>query len=843
MGLLGVNATRALADTLDNGGIEIVEEGSAAQESTNKEGAIDVVDSAEAGQPTGTDAAGAAGDIALTEATGDAQGKPEAGAAAKADDATKAADPQADAKKDDKAITFINEVGDPETITDYTDITDDSFEDKEGYGFVDGYYVLKGNRSFGHRLTITGNAKLILCDGATAIFRSGIRGYSGELHVYGQSHQTGKLAADTDEGSHDAAIGGNDGEDNNTDIYIHGGVVSAMGDLYGAGIGGGNKGGAGNIYITGGDVTAKGGSARFFTEGGGAGIGSGDGSGGKGGRVCITGGDVTGYCKTFGAGIGAGDESYGVTVDISGGTVRANGGRYAAGIGTGDKAKGTVEVNISGGDVVANGGTEGAGIGGGGKGNGGDIAITGGHVRAIGGMADLTSYHTCSGAGIGGGHDGCGGNVQIRGGVVEAAGGRDAAAIGHGSCCDDNGTAYITDDYMVRGVHTINQGDDRSRGENEYVSKGRIDGWYREATLADTDERIPFFKYRSYVVAEPCTHDGATYKAADGGHKVTCKHCIMEEMAALEHEYNDKDTCKKCGFEKPAPKFAQSTVDPVGGMGPTFWIEMPKDGVKVDKVELSVGGKRARTECFTLDDAQRNGNGDYGFHMPLSVVEMAEPVKAVVSYNNGQKRESECTVEKIITRDAHPGATHGRTDTLESLANLGHYTHPWLAQQNHWAVNQDYTRVKLSYPKMNNVGEAAKALKAYDNAGVVEGREHIKKMNCTCRLDTLTAVEVYLTPKKGEKFGACTATMDGHEATCEVLKDGRLHVRVNGIKANDYDKMLVIEGACGKGSFKAQTSVLGYTASSMAHAGDDDMVKDALASIYWYFHFAKETVN
>ena len=53
---------------------------------------------------------------------------------------------------------------------------------------------------------------------------------------------------------------------------------------------------------------------------------------------------------------------------------------------------------------------------------------------------------------------------------------------------------------------------------------------------------------------------------------------------------------------------------------------------------------------------------------------------------------------------------------MEALANLGYYTHPWLAQQNHWVVNQDYKRVKLAFPKMNDVSGAAEAIKVSPSA-------------------------------------------------------------------------------------------------------------------------------
>ena len=104
--------------------------------------------------------------------------------------------------KSDAAIAYIDETGARHELAagSYTDISDSSFEDKEGYGLVDGWYVVRSSRDFDNRMTITGDAKLILCDGTTVNFEDGIRGYSGKLTIYAQSdgNGMGKLIATAD---------------------------------------------------------------------------------------------------------------------------------------------------------------------------------------------------------------------------------------------------------------------------------------------------------------------------------------------------------------------------------------------------------------------------------------------------------------------------------------------------------------------------------------------------------------------------------------------------------------------------------------------------------------------
>lgn len=202
-------------------------------------------------------------------------------------------------------------------------------------------------------------------------------------------------------------------EDNN-------GELEAVGGHDGAGIGGGQHSSASDITITGGTITARGGST-------GSAAGIGGGSWGSGNNITISGGDVTAIGSVYASGIGG--ELDGSNITISNGKVTAIGGdQGGAGIGGGFWYSGS-DITISGGDVEATGGDLAAGIGGGNGGNGTDIEISGGKVTAKGGM---------SGAGIGGGCRGTGSDITISGDAqVKAQGGTEynegaGAGIGNG---------------------------------------------------------------------------------------------------------------------------------------------------------------------------------------------------------------------------------------------------------------------------------------------------------------------------------------------------------------------------------------------------------------------------
>ncbi|MGI6494926.1 MAG: hypothetical protein ACOX5G_02345 [Kiritimatiellia bacterium] len=203
-------------------------------------------------------------------------------------------------------------------------------------------------------------------------------------HALGDA--TASLAATG--GSGGAGIGGSNNAAGGA-VAISGGRITATGGtMFAAGIGGGGGGAGGAVAISGGTVVAQG--ADY-----GAGIGTGGYSGGYGGTLIVHGGSLEATGGELGAGIGGGDGDAGGTVTITGGTVSAAGGDYAAGIGSGNNDEnpaplggGTMEV--SGGRVTATGGRCAAGIGGGAGqtgagGRGAALTVDGGTLFATGG--------------------------------------------------------------------------------------------------------------------------------------------------------------------------------------------------------------------------------------------------------------------------------------------------------------------------------------------------------------------------------------------------------------------------------------------------------------------------
>lgn len=306
-----------------------------------------------------------------------------------------------------------------------------------------GWYAVTENVTISGRVTVGGDVKLILCNGATLTATNGISVDSGKkFTVYGQTNDTNLMGilnsrTQTTTGVASAGIGGSGKGKISGVITINGGKVSASGsrEAGGAGIGGGFNASGGTTVINGGVVTVP-------TRKSVAGIGGG--RHGSGGNITINGGTVNagGYA---GAAIGGAYQGSAGNITINGGTVTATDGTRGAAIGSGEKKNSSTNagtIRINGGKVIARNtagsGSGGAGIGGGYNVPGGTIIITGGEVTA-------TSVY---GAGIGGGPGANGGKVTISGGTVTAYGSSGGVGIGKGKSGKNQGSLTIANDHV-----------------------------------------------------------------------------------------------------------------------------------------------------------------------------------------------------------------------------------------------------------------------------------------------------------------------------------------------------------------------------------------------------------
>lgn len=464
--------------------------------------------------------------------------------------------------------------GDGKTITKHDDgtavnpkvLTSKLISGNDEDRLYDGWYVLNSSFSYGERIVIYGDVKLILADGCTLKAEQGIRiNTDATLTIYAQSEEEGKMgklvAIET---HHDkAAIGGNKNWEAGR-LIIHGGEIEAKcnsGSKYAAGIGGGYGDGSGmkEITIYGGKVTAEG--AKY-----GAGIGGGK-NNNHPGTINIYGGTVKASAGEKGAGIGGGENRNGWNTLVCGGNVTAQGGISGAGIGGGIKGNGG-KLHFQGGTVNAIGGTDAAGIGGGNDADGGTITIDGGNITGSGKFR---------GSGIGGGAYGSAGTITINGGTVTAVAGSDEtfryneadrhqtqeetaiyhipSMMGNGADGEKKGTVTIGNGATVH-LRTTNEFEDEcapgigcanlTLGSNMKVRVTMVDD---EPNDASTAQRVNTCRIASRELdIEPCTEHALEYTVTEQAHTASCLLCAYTSSEA--HSIIAPSTkCEKCDYD------------------------------------------------------------------------------------------------------------------------------------------------------------------------------------------------------------------------------------------------------------------------------------------------------
>ena len=151
------------------------------------------------------------------------------------------------------------------------------------------WYIVKEDITFNDNIYCENDVRIILADGVTLTFNQGAV-VNDTLTIYTQSTDVatmGKLVAINNDGA---------GIDCQRTLIINGGIITATGSEYAAGIGGGKDCAGGDITINGGVVTAIGGEYAA-----GIGGGSSDWCGCDGGNLTINGGEIIAISGGHGA--------------------------------------------------------------------------------------------------------------------------------------------------------------------------------------------------------------------------------------------------------------------------------------------------------------------------------------------------------------------------------------------------------------------------------------------------------------------------------------------------------------------------------------------------------------
>ncbi|MDL2236375.1 InlB B-repeat-containing protein [Christensenellaceae bacterium OttesenSCG-928-K19] len=318
---------------------------------------------------------------------------------------------------------------------------------------IGGYY---NNDDTAHKITISGGK--VEATGGNAVTTSvaggaGIGGNTGQSSV--PISISGNANVTAYGGGYSAGLGGGGSNNSSTPagsattisistsgtVNAYGGRTSTPAPLHGAGIGGGYN--AANASQSGkpGLITISGGTVNAYGMGGSPGIGGVYDSDDTAHKITISGGGVTAQGGSNmdsghggGAGIGGSSAQGSVPVILStSGTVRATGGGFGAGIGGGGSTGSTVPGGLS------------------------TLSITGGTIHATGGSNNGTGNGQIGGAGIGSGGNNNGAADPYfgsGGSQVDISGNANVTATGYGAAPGIGGDCGTGSAFTVSGTST-----------------------------------------------------------------------------------------------------------------------------------------------------------------------------------------------------------------------------------------------------------------------------------------------------------------------------------------------------------------------------------------------------
>jgi hypothetical protein len=224
----------------------------------------------------------------------------------------------------------------------------------------------------------------------------------------------------------------------------------------------------------------------------------------------------------------------------------------------------------------------------------------------------------------------------------------------------------------------------------------------------------------------------------------------------------------------------------------------------------------------------------YRFTCFVTSIQMADTIKAVFHYGDGQTVEAEYSVEQYIAYfDEHSSSFNAKViDLIHALADYGYYSQLFLSETNGWKLGEDYAAMTLHYADGYDFDAVKAAVAGYKFVKELDGSK-VTKATYKLVLDSTTALDVILTVEKGTELTA-SAEFNGNTFEAEKLADGRYRVRIPDISAHQLGDTVTVTGEAG-GTFTVAVAPLSYVRSVLNSASFGETAKNSMAAMYTYF--------
>ncbi len=385
--------------------------------------------------------------------------------------------------------------------------------------------------------------------------------------------------------------------------------------------------------------------------------------------------------------------------------------------------------------------------------------------------------------------------------------------------CQNNNLSelYITNPYLIELYCYGNQIEAADLLEtNEYIRSVTAEGYTSETDSSG----ITYNLYQKTIVSP------------DGEESMVFKLAVDPETSVITQE---------------DPEFMTYSLVLSYEIGVNFYMYLPEmDGVDLTEsyMEFRIGGKDGTVTRDMFDAGHTNSTGKYyGFTCYVNSIQMADTITAVYHYTqagNDKTVEKNYSVKQYIsTFDKYQSRFDETTQALvKALADYGHHMQQFLSRERNWTLGNDHAAMDKFYSASYDTDEFMNDISGYAIQKTFLS-EYISRISYSLTLDSKTVINLYITPAENYS-GEFSVYVDGAPVEPEPA-EARYVVRITGLSAHllDHTHTVIVKDESGTEAASIYVSALSYV-NSMLNKYEDEISRNAAASLYWYSKAADE---
>lgn len=242
-------------------------------------------------------------------------------------------------------------------------------------------------------------------------------------------------------------------------------------------------------------------------------------------------------------------------------------------------------------------------------------------------------------------------------------------------------------------------------------------------------------------------------------------------------------------------------------------VRMPEaEGIDWSDASMGfdVSDKTGRHVDVKLADATDLGDGRFAFVMPLSSIEMAQPVKATLTYTGETHEWDGLTLEDAISKA--DGLDASQMAYAHAVADLGFHAQTFLSKLNGWELDRDYAKMGLHYTEPGDFDQRTirEDLARYESHTRL-GRG-LDKATCSLVFGSNISVKVNLYAKRGTTIDA-KADFNGRSFPVEQVSDTCWTATIDGLTPDQLTDEFQVTGTADGYSFEVRSCGLAYANS------------------------------